>query len=93
MPQKPIQNIAFYNILANPAYQKDFNYFTVSLDNREDYIVDDDSDEGNDCEQSDIVSILMNMAYLNKNQANKVKFEKGYSVEFGSKRLQNMFDR
>ena len=69
MPQKPIQNIAFYNILANPVYQNDFNYFSVSLDNREDYIVDDDSDEDNDCEQSDIVSLMLNMAYLDNSKA------------------------
>ena len=63
-PKKPISNIAFYYILANPYYQRQFCYFTVALPDREDYIIDDDSDEGNDCEQSDIVSIMLNLAYL-----------------------------
>jgi len=32
--------------------------------NRNELIKDDDSDDENDCEQSDIVSILLNMAYI-----------------------------
>ena len=33
-PQKPISNIAFYWPLANPYYQRSFNYFPVVLENR-----------------------------------------------------------
>ena len=68
-PPKPITNIAFYYILANPYYQRQLNYFTVALPNREDYIIDDDSDEENDCEQSDLVSIMLNLAYLKQEYA------------------------
>ena len=93
MPKYPISNLPFYSILANPIYQKDFNYFSVSIDHREDYIIDEDSEEGNDFEQSDIVSILLNMAYLDDKKAKRVKFERGYSVNFGSQVLLNMFDR
>jgi len=42
---------------------------TASLPDREDYIVDGDSDEGNDCEQSDLVKILLNLAYLEPEMA------------------------
>ena len=48
--KKPISGIAWYNILANPYYIKDFNYISVDVPCREDLIVDGDDDEGNDCE-------------------------------------------
>lgn len=82
VPKKPIQGIAFYNILANPSYVRDFNYITVSLEDREDYIVDGDSEEGNDCEQSDMVSILMNLAYVKQSVAKAFQFKPGYSKDF-----------
>ncbi len=49
-PRKAVQGLAWYNLLANPLYARAFNYITVSVNDRETYIVDDDSDEGNDCE-------------------------------------------
>ena len=83
VPKKPIQGIAWYNVLANPAYVRDFNYITVSIEDREDYIVDGDSDEGNDCEQSDMVNILMNLAYVKQEVASTFEFKPGYSRSFG----------
>lgn len=64
VPKKPMQGLPWYNILCNPAYVSDFSYFSVDMPNRNTFIVDDDSDEENDCEQSDIVCILINLAYL-----------------------------
>lgn len=83
VPKKPIQGIAWYNILANPKYVRDFNYITVSIEDREDYIVDDDSEEGNDCEQCDMVSILINLAYVKQAVASTFEFKAGYSNTFG----------
>lgn len=37
-----------YDILANPLYCALFQYVSVTVPNRELYIIDDDSDEGND---------------------------------------------
>jgi hypothetical protein len=37
-----------YDILANPLYLDDFQYFTAADDDREKWIVDDDDDEEND---------------------------------------------
>ena len=68
-PDKPISNIAFYWPLANPYYQRHFNYFPVSLKDRSKYIVDDDNDETNDCEQSDFVCFMLNLAYLKEEYA------------------------
>ena len=55
----------------------------MALPDREDYIIDDDSDEGNDCEQSDIVSIMLNLAYLKQEYAEKISFAKGFSMIAG----------
>ena len=41
---------------------------------REDLIVDGDDDEGNDCEQSDVVSILINLAYVRQTVAKSFQF-------------------
>ena len=86
-PKKPISTIAFYQILANPFYQRQFNYFTVALPNREDFIIDDDSDEENDCEQSDMVSIMLNLAYLKQDYAKNVTFKRGFSSNAGRKSM------
>ena len=77
-PKKPISNIAFYWLLANPYYQRHFNYFPVMLPNRHEYIVDDDSDEDNDCEQSDFVMFFVNLAYLKEDYAKEIGLRKGY---------------
>ena len=45
-----ITNLPFYWLIANPVYQRKFNFFSAALDDRADYIVDEDSDEDNDCE-------------------------------------------
>ena len=38
------------SILSNPRYVRDFNYMTVSMKDRNDYIVDDNDNEDDDCE-------------------------------------------
>jgi len=83
LPKKPISGIAWYNLLANPAYVRGFNYISVDVENREDLIVDGDSEEGNDCEQSDMVSILINLAYVKQDAARSFLFGPGYSKTFG----------
>ena len=82
--KKPISDISWYNILANPAYARAFNYYTVSVRDRVQYIVDDDSDEDNNCEQSDMVSILINMAYCNKEVARSFELSPGFSKTLGA---------
>jgi hypothetical protein len=51
-------------------------------DDRKELIVDDDDDEGNDTEQSDIVSIMLNLAYIPESVAEKFKFETGFNKKF-----------
>ena len=45
---RTIKGVHCYDILANPLYVKDFQYFSSALENRAEYIVDDDEDESND---------------------------------------------
>ena len=74
-----ITNLPYYWLIANPVYQRKFNFFSAALEHREDYIVDEDSDEGNDCEQSDFVYIMLNLAYLKKGLAEEITLERGFS--------------
>jgi hypothetical protein len=49
---------------------------------RNQLIKDDDDDDENDCEQSDLVSILLNMAYIPEEVMEKFKFENGFNKTF-----------
>lgn len=61
--------------MANPLYFDDFQYVSASLENRDNYIIDDDDDEGNDAVQSDIVRFALNLAYMNEQEAREFKFD------------------
>jgi len=82
LAKKPITGIAWYNILANPRYVREFNYIPIDVEDRDNLIVDGDANEGNDCEQSDMVSILINLAYVNTETAKNFKFAPGFSTTF-----------
>lgn len=82
VPKQPIQGIAWYNLMANPSYVRQFNYIGVDVQGRDDLIVDGDDQEGNDCEQSDMVSILVNLAYVKSSVAKNFEFKAGYSKSF-----------
>ena len=45
-------------------------------------IKDDDDDDDNDCEQSDLVAILLNMAYIPEEVMEQFKFESGFNKTF-----------
>jgi hypothetical protein len=48
MGEGHMKGVHCYDILANPLYLDDFQYFSASMDDREKYIIDDDEDEDND---------------------------------------------
>ena len=72
---RTLQGCHSYDILANPLYFDDFQYVSASLENRNAYIIDDDSDEDNDAVQSDIVRYALNLAYMNEDSAKNFQFE------------------
>ena len=73
---KTLQGVHSYDILANPLYLDDFQYVTAAEDDRDDMIIDDDLDEGNDAAQSDLVRVALNLAYLTEDKAKSFKFNK-----------------
>lgn len=79
--KKPIQGIHWYNLLANPSYVQDFSYISCSIPDREDYIVDDDSNEDNDNEQSDLVALVLNLAYVDDKVVNDLEIKTGFSLD------------
>ena len=82
MSKNPIQGCTWYHILANRSYAMRFNYIDVNVPSRSDLIVDGDDDEENDCEQSDVVQILLNLAYAPTSLVKNFKFGPGISKEF-----------
>ncbi len=68
-----------YDILASEQYAKDFQYYSPALgEERNSYIKDDDEDEDNDMMQSDIVKIILNLAYLPISIAKSFTFDKEF---------------
>lgn len=74
--------MAWYNLLANPLYARAFNYIEVNVASREDLIVDGDDNEDNDCEQSDMIQILLNIAFAPRAVVKDFEFGPGISVTF-----------
>lgn len=71
-----------YDILASEQYAKDFQYFSPSLGKeRAQYIKDADDDEDNDMMQSDLVKVILNLAYLPPSLARTFTFDKGFYKE------------
>lgn len=78
----PIQGICWYNILANTIYQQRFAYISAALEDgikRSEMIVDGDDDNGNNDEQSDLVSIVLNLALIDDDIVQKLRIGEGMS--------------
>ena len=71
-----LEGVHSYDILANILYVDDFQYFSPSMEDRNKYIIDDDSDEDNDEAQSDLVRMVTNLAYLTEEEAKNFSFDK-----------------
>jgi len=64
MSKQTVQGVPFYHILSNPLYATDFQYYSADIPDRAALIEDDVEGEDNDLEQSDMVNIMMNMAFM-----------------------------
>jgi hypothetical protein len=68
-----------YDILASEQYAREFQYFSPALgEERAYYIKDADDDEDNDMMQSDLVKIILNLAYLSPQVARDFTFDKSF---------------
>ena len=74
--------MCWYNILANPNYAAAFNFIEVNVPDRGELIVDGDEDEANDCEQSDLVQVLLNIAFAPRTVVQEFEFGPGISKKF-----------
>ena len=79
LAKNPIQGTHWYSILANHEYVQAFSYISVDTPNRENFIVDDDDNEDNDNEQSDMVNIILNMAFIKDSIVRDLQFGAGMS--------------
>ena len=63
----------------------DFQYVTAAEDDRDEMIIDDDIEEGNDAAQSDLIRIGLNLAFITEDKAKKFKFDKDALTELCSR--------
>jgi len=71
-----LKGVHSYDLLANPKYALDFQYYPVSLPDRNLYIRDDDDDETDDAIQSDMVRLVLSLAFMNEGEAKRFTFAK-----------------
>mmetsp|Transcript_8384 Transcript_8384/g.14016 ORF Transcript_8384/g.14016 Transcript_8384/m.14016 type:complete len:87 (+) Transcript_8384:3187-3447(+) len=69
-----LQGIHTYDILRNPSYAQQFQYFAANLEDREDYIVDDDDKPQNDVVQSDYVRVMLTLAFQSEEMIRETTF-------------------
>ena len=81
-PKKVIQGVPYYIIWAKPTYYRDFLYICCDVSDRNTLIKDDDNDKDNDCEQSDMVSIILNLAYIPEFVVEKFSYETSFHKKF-----------
>lgn len=61
---RKLSGIHTYDILRIPAYAEAFQYYSADLPDRDDFIIDDDDNDDNNNAQSDLVRIVLNLAYF-----------------------------
>ena len=67
-----------YDILNSELYIDDFQYFGPALNDRSEYIKDDDEDEDNDAAQSDLVRMALNLAFIPEERGRNFEFNKNF---------------
>lgn len=82
MPKRAIQRTPWYNILSNQTYNEAFYYIGAHIGEREKLIKDADENDDNNCEQSDIVNLLLNLGNIPDEVAQKFNFTPGFQPDF-----------
>lgn len=73
---KTMLGIPSYDILANPEYQRKFQYIPATVTHRNEVIFDSDSEEGNDEAQVNLIRMALNIGFYHPNFAKTLRFEK-----------------
>ena len=79
--RRKLTGIHTYDLLRNPSYVEQFQYFGAYLPNRDDFIVDGDDNPDNNSAQSDLVRIVLNMAYFRQSELEDIDFTSGDGIE------------
>jgi hypothetical protein len=94
IPKKAVQGTPWYQVLSNPKYSTLFYYIGAYVEEREKLIEDDQENTTNNdgkmielCkkiryEQSDMIMILLNLAYIPDSVVQDIDFEKGWHERF-----------
>jgi hypothetical protein len=78
LKRQPLQGCFCFDILCNRRYEEAFQYLPYVIEDRNEYIIDGDDDEGNDGMQSDMVRLILNMAFLEESKAREFNFSPEY---------------
>lgn len=81
-PEKSISGTPWYAIMCNPAYVEDFAWLGPHVADRGLYIKDYDDDPDNNHQQSDVVSILMNLGSIPDFVASKLNLGSTFAADF-----------
>jgi len=81
-PEKAIQGTPWYSVLGNLRYTEPFGYIGPHEKERDLYIKDCDEDDDNNGEQSDVVSILLNLGSIPDFVARQFSLEQDFSAGF-----------
>lgn len=81
-PETTIQGTPWYAIMCNPAYAEDFAWLGPHVKDRGLYIKDWDDDPDNNHQQSDVVSVLMNLGSIPDFVASKINLGRTFAVDF-----------
>lgn len=81
-PEKSIQGTPWYAIMCNPVYVEGFAWLGPHVKDRGLYIKDCDDDPDNNHQQSDVVSVLMNLGSIPDFVASKINLGATFATDF-----------
>lgn len=81
-PEKSVQGTPWYAIMCNPAYVEDFAWLGPHVKDRELYIKDMYNDQNLNQQQSDIVSVMMNLGSIPDFVASRIELNRSFTTDF-----------
>ena len=72
--KQKLTGIHTYDLLRNQNYIQQFQYFAANTPYRDDMIIDNDDCDANNSAQSDLVRIVLNMAYFRPEELKNLDF-------------------
>jgi hypothetical protein len=73
--RKSLMGVHTYDMLANPDYAMKFSYVDNSVEDREKFIIDGDTDEDNDNAQTNKTRVCISLAYFHQRKDERHNFK------------------